>query len=135
MVQAEPVFEGSRLDFLLQAPSLPPLLIEAKSSTHAENDTAFFPRAVTQRGSRHLHSLMQAINQGYRAAIVFIIQRADAKIFRPNDRIDPKFGKTLRQAIKHGVEAYAWTTQLDENTMQINIDHAIPVDLDPPLSS
>ncbi len=132
-VQTEPIYEGSRLDFLLQTPSLPSLLLEAKSSTHAENETGFFPRAVTHRGSRHLRTLMHAVTQGYRAAIVFIVQRADAKNFRPNDRIDPKFSNTLRQAIKHGVEAYAWTTQLDEKTMQIKINHSIPVDLDPPL--
>jgi sugar fermentation stimulation protein A len=120
------------LDFLLQDKSLPPCLIEAKSSTDAEESIGYFPRAVTQRGQRHVCELMHAISEGYRAAIVFILQRSDASSMRPNDRIDPAFGQVLRQAAKKGVETYAWATRFNENTYEITIDRVLPVDLTPP---
>jgi sugar fermentation stimulation protein A len=75
---------------------------------------------------------MHAIDEGYRAAIVFIVQRTDATKMRPNDPIDPDFGTILRKAVKHGVEAYAWTTRFDELTHEIIINQTIPVDLTPP---
>ena len=53
---------------------------------------------------------------------------------RPNDPIDPEFGIILREAVKQGVEAYAWTTHYDESVHEIVIDRSIPVDLSPPAS-
>lgn len=132
-IKSEPVYRGSRLDFLLQSPSEPPCLIEAKSSTHVEDGVGYFPRAVTLRGQRHLHELMHAIDHGYRAAIIFLIQRSDAKVFRPNDCIDPDFGTALRQAAKYGVEIYAWSSHLDEKSGKISLGSPIPVDLSPPI--
>ncbi len=131
-VHSEPLYRESRLDFLLQDKSLPPCLIEAKSSTDAEESIGYFPRAVTQRGQRHVRELMYAISEGYRAAIVFILQRSDASSMRPNDRVDPAFGQVLRQAAKKGVETYAWGTRFDENTYEITIDRVLPVNLGPP---
>ncbi len=130
----EPVYHESRLDFLLLADEHPPFLIETKSSTDAFRGVGLFPRAVTKRGYRHVQELIYAVKEGYRAAIVFIVQRTDAKIFRPNDQIDPAFGNILRQAADHGVETYAWTTQYNEQTHEILISKAIPVDLSPPES-
>ena len=132
-VRPEPLYEDSRLDFLLHGPGLPPCLVEVKSSTHAEEGIAYFPRAPTLRGQHHLHLLMHALDHGYRAAIIFIVQRTDATRFRPNDLIDPAFGDALRQAARHGVEAHAWTSSINEETGEIAIQSPIPVDLSPPL--
>jgi sugar fermentation stimulation protein A len=128
-IKSEPVYGESRLDFLLQSPSEPPCLIEAKSSTHVEEGIGYFPRAVTLRGQRHLLELMHAIDRGYRAAIIFLLQRIDARVFRPNDQIDPDFGTTLRQAAKHGVETYVWSSYLDEKSGKISLGSQIPIDL------
>jgi DNA-binding sugar fermentation-stimulating protein len=49
--------------------------------------------------------------------------------------VDPEFGIILREAVKHGVEAYAWTTHFDESSHEIVIDQSIPIDLTPPESS
>lgn len=130
-VQPEARYEGSRFDFLLQANGHPSCYIEAKSSTHAEEYVGYFPRAVTERGQRHLQELMHALDHGYRAVIVFIVQRPDVVSLRPNDRIDPAFGQKIRQAAQYGVEVHAWRTRLDEQSYQITIDQAISVDLSP----
>jgi sugar fermentation stimulation protein A len=72
---------------------------------------------------------MHAIDDGYRAAIIFLIQRLDARVFRPNDRIDPQFGIALRRAAKYGVEVYAWSSSLNEKTGKISLGSPIPLDL------
>lgn len=128
-VHSEPIYGNSRLDFLLLDNQLPPCLIEAKSSTDAIDAIGYFPRAVTERGQRHLHELMHATTCGYRAAIIFIVQRTDATVLRPNDQVDPGFGQVLREAAQNKVETYAWTTRFNEDTYEIIIDCPIPVDL------
>lgn len=130
---AEPQYREGRLDFLLRSEGISPCYIEAKSSTDAVNNIGLFPRVPTDRGQRHLRELMQAIDEGYRAAIVFIVQRTDAARLRPNDPVDPEFGIILREAVNHGVEAYAWTTRFDESGHEIIIDQSIPVDLTSPI--
>ncbi len=104
IVQKEVKFGESRLDFLLE----PPCLVEVKSCTLAEKGIARFPDAPTARGRRHLMELVEARSQGYRCAVVFIIQRSDALAFAPNDATDRAFGKTLRKAAGKGVEVLAY---------------------------
>jgi sugar fermentation stimulation protein A len=120
------------LDFLLHANGFPSCYIEAKSSTDAENNIGLFPRVPTERGQRHVRELIHAIDEEFRAAIVFIVQRTDANKMRPNDPVDPDFGVILREAVKHGVEAYAWTTHFNESTHEIVLGRSIPMDLSPP---
>jgi sugar fermentation stimulation protein A len=131
-VCTEPAFEEGRFDFLLRSQTAPPCYVETKSSTHVEQDIAFFPRAVTLRGQRHLRGLSHAIKHGYRAALVFLVQRTDAICLRPNDRVDPAFGAELRQAVAEGVETYAWCSRLNETARAIELASALPVDLSLP---
>ncbi len=70
-----------------------------------------FPDAVTQRGRKHLEELMWVLEKGWRAAMVFALQRSDCDAFVAADDIDPEYGKTLRTAMKEGVEAYAVCAQ------------------------
>ena len=87
-------------------------LVEAKSVTLVREGLALFPDAPTSRGQRHIEALRRAIAQGERAAIVFVVQRADAKAFAPNDEADPPFGRALRKAARDGVEALAYGCQV-----------------------
>ena len=82
--------------------------IEAKCVTYVEDDqTALFPDAPTDRGRKHVLELIEALNEGIRAAVFFIIQREDALRFTPNYVRDPLFSKAVEQAHKAGVEFYA----------------------------
>ena len=122
-IKPEFSYGNSRFDFLLTNGK--PCIIEAKSCTLVNNGVALFPDAVTERGSRHLLELIKAKKEGYRACILFLVQRTDAKYFSPNDKTDPKFGKSLRKASKNSVEIYAYTSELKEN--EIKIKKRIPV--------
>jgi sugar fermentation stimulation protein A len=112
-IRPEYRYGGSRIDFLLTGPDLPPCLVEVKSVTSALPDAdgvrvARFPDAPTARGARHLGELAAAVREGYRAAVCFIAQRDDAQAFGPWDEIDPFFGETLRKVAQTGVEIRAF---------------------------
>jgi len=62
-----------------------------KSATLVKNGVAMFPEAVTERGTRHVKDLVKAKKEGYRACILFLVQRNDAHSFAPDDESDPKF--------------------------------------------
>lgn len=105
-------FGESRLDFLLTGGPAP-FLVEVKSVTLVVGGQARFPDAPTPRGARHLRELARAVADGYRAAVIFVIQREDVDSFAPNDETDPEFGRALREAAAAGVEVYpfrCWVT-------------------------
>ena len=124
VVQPEATFGASRLDFRLSGPA-GVCYVETKSVTLVEDGIARFPDAPTLRGVKHLHSLMAAQAAGCRAAVIFVIQRADADAFQPNDVADPLLGQTLRQAVAAGVPAFAYRCRLDEQS--IALADSIPV--------
>jgi sugar fermentation stimulation protein A len=109
--RGEFVYGDSRLDFLLKG-ATDMLLLEVKSCTLVVSGTAIFPDAPTTRGRRHLAALTNGLTE-CRAAVIFIIQRPDAHYFRPNDATDPRFGESLREAAKRGVEIYAYNCDVD----------------------
>lgn len=99
--------ERSRIDILLEGTS-GLCYVEVKNVTLVENGTALFPDAVTERGQKHLRELMEVVRNGHRGVILFTVQRGDGNAVSPADRIDPVYGKLLREAVKNGVEAMAW---------------------------
>ena len=120
----EVVYGDSRLDLLLSGPS-GACLIEVKSVTLVEDGVGLFPDAPTERGRRHVSALVRAVREGYRAAVVFVIQREDALACAPHDAADPAFGRTLRDAVASGVEAYAYVCRVTRR--EIRLAHAVPV--------
>ncbi len=114
IIKPEYVYGQSRFDFLLRN-NRERCLIEAKSCTLVKHRVALFPDAPTRRGRRHVSELAQARQEGYRACVIFIIQRTDVDAFSPNDATDPAFGAALRQASAEGVELYAYSSDLTEN--------------------
>lgn len=111
LIKMEYVYGRSRFDFLLYSEE-GRCLIEAKSCTLVKDHVAFFPDAPTSRGRRHLSDLAKARREGYRACIVFVVQRMDANVFSPNYATDPEFGVALHRACTEGVEVYAYSSEL-----------------------
>ena len=103
----EVVYGESRLDMALNGPE-GTCFVETKSVTLVEEGSGLFPDAPTSRGRKHMDSLSSAAREGHRAAVIFVVQRADAESFAPNDATDPQFGGALRRALDQGVEAYAY---------------------------
>jgi sugar fermentation stimulation protein A len=118
----------SRLDFFL-ADKHENCLLEVKSSTLVKEGVAMFPDAVTERGRRHVNELIKAKKEGYRACVIFLVQRTDAHLFTPCDETDPEFGKTLRKAAKEGVEVLAYKTEISNNFSKLTLSSRLNVDL------
>ncbi|MFQ5951325.1 MAG: DNA/RNA nuclease SfsA, partial [Candidatus Geothermarchaeales archaeon] len=117
VVEPEYSYGDSRIDFRLSNSDI--CFLEVKSCTLVEDGLALFPDAPTERGRRHIAELMEAKRRGNRACILFLIQRSDATAFAPNDRTDPAFGDTFREALKHNVEAYAYTSAFVEDRIEL----------------
>ncbi len=124
-VRPEFPFGHSRLDFYLDGPQ--PCLLEVKSCSLVRDGIALFPDAPTTRGLRHLRDLVRARHQGYRAAVMFVIQRPGARLFRPLDTIDPAFGAGLRAAQRSGVEVVAHGCRLWRG--DFGLYRPVPIDL------
>lgn len=101
--------------------------VEVKSTTMLRDGVAGFPDAVTTRGLKHLIELQRVVAAGERALQVFLVQRADAKLFRPADDIDPAYGAELRKAAQAGVEVVALQARVTKEF--ITLKGEIPVEL------
>lgn len=108
-LQREYRYGASRIDFYLEKET-ERVLLEVKNVTLCEDSVARFPDAVTIRGQKHLLELQEAVSQGYRGVIFFLIQRAEATSFSPADEIDPEYGRLLREVVAAGVEPLAYKT-------------------------
>ena len=118
-VNREVQFGESRLDLMLEG-SNGRCYIETKSVTLVVDGVALFPDAPTERGAKHMRSLDQAVAQGHRAAVVFVVQRPDAVAFAPHETADPNFGSALRHSLSCGVEVFAYNCRVSEQSIELH---------------
>ncbi len=101
--------------------------VEVKGVTLEIDGVAMFPDAPTARGAKHLDELTRALEDGYEAYVVFVVQMKGPHEFRVNDETDSAFGKTLRYVRDAGVKVIAVDckvtadTIIAENEIKINI--------------
>lgn len=134
LLRPETIFENSRFDFYWEAAdgghAEKPLrrgFVEVKGCTLEEGGWTFFPDAPTERGVKHLRELIRAKEQGYEAAVCFVIQMAEVRGFSPNDRTHPEFGEALRDARAAGVEVLAYECAVSPE--EVYITCIVPVKL------
>ena len=110
---------NSRIDVLLSNGEKQ-CFVEVKNVTLVEEDGFYrFPDAVTTRGLKHLHELMQMVKDGHCAAMLFAIQRTDGTIFKPADHIDQDYAQALRQAYKQGVKILPYLAEVSPQKIEI----------------
>ena len=104
---------ASRFDFFIEGhDKLPDCYIEVKNVTLKLDDMAQFPDAVSERGQKHLRELVELKEQGFRACMVYVVQREDVDSFKAAGAIDPQYAQLLVQAHNAGVEIYVYQCQL-----------------------
>lgn len=105
--------------------------VEVKNATlvieRGNESVTAFPDAVTERGRKHLEELIDVVGQGYRAAMVFVVQRSDCRAVIPASWIDPEYARALGEAKRAGVELYAAGGRA--GLRRIHLDRALPVRL------
>ena len=105
-IKREVTYNKSRFDFYVEDGDCK-AFIEVKGVTLENGGVASFPDAPTQRGVKHINELISAVENGYKAYVVFVIQMKGVHKFTPNDVTHKEFGDTLRKAQQSGVEIIA----------------------------
>ncbi len=119
--------EKSRIDLLTRYREQN-CFIEVKHVTlKLDSGEAAFPDAVTSRGQKHLRELIEQVELGHRAVMLFIIMRTDVDLLTPAATIDPVYADLLGQASNRGVEILAYKTAI--TTRGIEVTGSMPVRL------
>ena len=126
LLRPETTWGSSRFDFYWES-DRERGFVEVKGVTLEVDGGAFFPDAPTERGVKHLHELKAARQQGYRAAVCFVIQMKGVDFFSPNDTTHPAFGQALREAAAAGVEVWAYDCAVTPDTLALS--EPVPVRL------
>ena len=74
-----------------------------------------FPDAPTERGVKHINELIHAVENGFDAYILFIIQMNQVKYLIPNYETHREFGEALHLAKQKGVKILAYDCIVKEN--------------------
>ena len=106
-LKREVKYENSRFDIYYQKGEKKGF-IEVKGVTLEEDGIAKFPDAPTERGAKHLKELIKAKEEGFEAAVLFVIQMKGVREFRPNEERDQNFTAALREAVAAGVKILAY---------------------------
>lgn len=118
LLKAEQKHGDSRFDFYWETGDRRGF-VEVKGVTLEEDGAVFFPDAPTERGVKHLRGLTACLDEGYEAAVCFVIQMAGVTFFSPNDRTHPAFGEALRAAHAAGVRVLAMTCAVTPDSLTI----------------
>lgn len=129
MVKREVKFDNSRFDFYLEGTYKDNNefkgFLEVKGVTLEENGHATFPDAPTLRGLKHLKELSLAVEKGYIAFVVFVIQMSPMKDFVPNKSMQIDFSNELKNAINNNVICLCY--ECDVNKDSLSIKKEIPL--------
>ena len=113
---------NSRIDlFLSGSDHHPDCYVEVKNVTlKREDGVAEFPDAVTARGTKHLQELATMVREGFRAVMVYLVQREDCDTFKIAEDIDPAYQDALKMALDTGVEALCYDCRLGPEEIIVN---------------
>ena len=109
----------TRFDFLIEK-NKQKSFVEVKNVTLFRNkNTAEFPDAITSRGSKHLITLIDAINKGYKSYLLFLVQIQNMEYFKIAKDIDPEYYKNYLLAKKAGVNFLAYRCDISSKKIFI----------------
>ncbi len=115
----------TRFDFLIEK-NKQKSFVEVKNVTlFRSKETAEFPDAVTSRGTKHLVTLIDATNKGYKAYLLFLVQIQNMKYFKIAKDIDAEYYKNYLVAKKAGVNFLAY--RCDISSKKIFIDKKLKI--------
>lgn len=112
----EYTYGASRIDFYMEQ-GKERYLMEVKGCTLEVDGVGYFPDAPTERGIKHLRELMKAVEDGYHALILFVIQMDEVREVRANVATHPEFGIALEEAKNAGVEVKFLTCHVEPDLL------------------
>jgi len=109
----------TRFDFLVEK-NKQKIFVEVKNVTlFREDKIAKFPDSITSRGSKHLRTLIEAIKQGYKSYLLFLVQIEGAESFKIAKDIDKEYYKNYLLAKKAGVNFLAYRCKISLKEIKI----------------
>jgi sugar fermentation stimulation protein A len=95
--------------------------------TWSEDGVALFPDTASERPKRSLRELAEVAKQGHRAVAFFLVLRGDCETFRPAERVDREYLRTILDAHSAGVEliVYRADIKLDEISLGVPIPYSL----------
>lgn len=100
-------YRNSRFDFYMER-GKEKSFIEVKGVTLESNNIVSFPDAPSERAVKHLEELGKAIDEGYKAYVIFVVQMSDVEYFVPNEINHKAFAEKLKEVSKKGVSVLAY---------------------------
>jgi len=115
----------TRFDFLIEK-GKQKSFVEVKNVTlFRDKKTAEFPDAITTRGSKHLLTLIDAIKEGYKSYLLFLVQIQNMEKFKIAKDIDKEYYNNYLIAKKAGVNFLAY--RCDISSKKIFIDKKLKI--------
>ncbi len=109
----------TRFDFFVEKKKLK-IFIEVKNVTlFRDKNTAEFPDAITNRGSKHLLALIDAIKKGYKSYLIFLVQIQNMENFKIAKDIDNEYYNNFIDAKKAGVNFLAYRCKISPKEILI----------------
>ena len=120
-IKSEQVFGTStRFDFFLEERKTKSFLEVKNVTLKRKSKVAEFPDSVTSRGTKHLNELINATKKGYKAYMLYVIQRDDCDKFEIAKDIDPEYSKTLIKAVKNNVKILCYDCKFSPKGIILN---------------
>ena len=120
-INSEKVFgKKTRFDFFLENKNIKTFLEVKNVTLNRKDKTAEFPDSITSRGTKHLNELMIAAKKGFKAYLLFVIQREDCKKFEIAKDIDIEYANALKKAIKHNVKILCYDCKFSSKGIVLN---------------
>ena len=117
-VQPEYKYGNSRIDFYMERGNQK-YLMEVKGCTLEMGGIGYFPDAPTERGVKHLHELIRAAGEGYKAIAAFVIQMDGVTEVRPNTATHPEFAAAFAEAVAAGVQILMLPCHVEPDRLEI----------------
>lgn len=118
VVKPEFTYGDSRIDFYMEREDIR-CLMEVKGCTLEIDGVGYFPDAPTERGVKHIRELIRAREEGYEAALAFVIQMDGITEVRPNVATHPAFGEAMEDARKAGVQILFLPCHVEPDELRI----------------
>ena len=114
----EYIYGDSRIDFFMERNDRR-YLMEVKGCTLEIDGIGYFPDAPTERGVKHVRELIRARQEGYEAAVAFVIQMDGVSEVRPNMDTHPEFGAVLNEAKAAGVKVLFFKCHVEPDQISV----------------
>jgi sugar fermentation stimulation protein A len=126
-VNPETTYLDSRLDFAGADNLNRPFFLEVKGVTLINEGIAAFPDAPTTRGLKHVQTLERAVDAGYLAYLLFVIQIPNVKKVTIDRDIFIELAVEIGKAQRKGVHVVAYDCKVEPDTLVL--DQPVPFDL------